>query len=236
MPDYAFPAWDAAKKALAKTALDNLRTAVGSYLVNLTPLERKKYFKLGNERIPFVEKANETAHQHTGALPSNFSLTKFDNLDSIRTELSEIMNYGSDIFEGMNDAIMLAGVEELNMSNDIYKYFKITAKADTPLNGQVAEMGKVYKKTGNRIEPTGVTVPAGASIKLNGLQKLSHVVNSGKTILTCGCPDELSGKLKPFDAVDIQPGESFQLPAGHTTIIITNKDAGNPGEVTVKIA
>ena len=235
MPEIVFPTWDPAKKALAKTAFDGVKTILKDYLVNLTPEERKRVFKQGVGREPFVNDVSTTAHQYPTAIPDDCDLDTLDNVNAIRKDFGEIITYASSLIEGLNDALMLAGVQGLDICNDIYKYLKITAQSNTPLSDKVKDLGKVYKKTSNRIPDTILGVPAGATIQLKGLVRLSRIVNVGETVLICKCAIELGGSVKAFDDINIEPGGSFRLPKGITSVYIVNSDATKAGSISIKL-
>ena len=48
-----------------------------TFLINLTPKERKELFKMGPKSVAYAELAETTARNHPEILPSNFNVAEF---------------------------------------------------------------------------------------------------------------------------------------------------------------
>lgn len=228
-----FPAWDPAVEALVISKLDEIRIALKPYFSNLTPEDRMSIFKLGMERESFVNDVLNATQSVPKVIPQSCDLNELNNNRAVHKGLSRIISYGSDIHEGLDDTRMIAGAQTLSSCNEIYKFFKIAANSNTPVNDIVKEMGQIYKKNGVRKHDTKMSISPGTVLELNGLKKESSVVNTGDTIVAIKCHTEFEGKRPGFDDVELLPGDSFKLPKGYSAIIIVNKSNDKEAEISV---
>jgi hypothetical protein len=229
-----YPDWDPTIIAGVKAKLVDIRALIEAYKTNLTPEEKKKVFKQGVGREAFVIDVTTTAIAFPNAIPDDCDIDKLKNVNAIKSGMDEIITSASDIIESLGDTSMLAGVQALNICNDAYKYFKITAHSNAPLNEKVKELGKIYDKNGKRKPSSYVSVPAGAIISLKALKRGSRIVNVGETVLVIKCGIDNSGSVKAFEDVKVEPGGSFLLPSGITSVIVANDDREKPGNISVK--
>jgi len=141
-----------ADKVTIKTALNTVEMLL-SFLVNLTPQERHKLFKMGPKSLNFVEYALEVATEHSGIMPLDFSLAEFEKDFTLTRDLNDIAIISGPLLEGISDTQMLAGVEAMNAANMVYAQVKLAAKADSSLDGVHAEMKRRYEKSGKKEDP-----------------------------------------------------------------------------------
>ena len=124
------------------------------FLVNLTPQERKRLFKMGPKSLSFVEYALTVATEHTGIMPANFSLEEFKKDYDLTRALNEINVVSGPLLEGISDTQMLAGAEAMNAANIVYAQVKVAAKSDSSLDGVRTELKRRYENQGKKTPPT----------------------------------------------------------------------------------
>ena len=231
MPEITFPTWNPASKATVITAIDSAKTALDGFLVNLTPDERKTLFKAAEGRDVFMQKAATAIHTYSELMPDDVDVDLMDNAIALRSDLDEIIINLMPLWEGINDAIMLAGAQELNVCNTGYSHLKIAAKGDAAIDTLVQDMGITYKP-GPKQPATRLSIPVSASIAQKGIKPGIRITNLGETVIACRCPVELVGTVKEFEDIDIEPGNSFKLPKGVSGAILENKSATKAGLVS----
>jgi hypothetical protein len=147
-----------ADKDKIKLDLKDVKTLL-PFLVNLTPQDRHKLFKMGPKSLNFVEYALTVAEEHPGIMPVDFSFVEFKKDFTLTRDLNEIAIISEPLLEGINDTQMLAGVEALNAANKVYAQVKLAAKSDSSLDGIHAEMKRRYEKSGKKEEPNTPPTP-----------------------------------------------------------------------------
>lgn len=218
-----------------KAAFDTIRTEMAAYTTNLTPAERKTYAKEGQKGEAFVTRTNAAMHNNSGSVPSDFESAKFDNNVAVYDGMKSVLSYGRPIIESMYDTQMCAGVNSLALANNLYGHFKVSAKANTPLSDELAELGKFYKGRGTRYSLTNFDIAVSTSAEISDIAPNSTVINTGNSTLTLKVPAETTSGLKKLFPVKLAPGASFKLPKGITTIIVSNDSTSVAGSISVKI-
>lgn len=129
-----------------KTHLENAKSIL-SFLVNLTPRERKKLFKMGPKSVSFVEFALDVAKNHPSIVPSSFSVAEFEKDVKLTKSLQDINMLSKPLSEGISDTYLLAGSEAMKQANFIYEQVKIAAKHDSAMDQLRVELKRRYEKT-----------------------------------------------------------------------------------------
>lgn len=125
------------------------------FLVNLTPSERKKLFKMGPDSVSYVQLCLQVAQQHPEILPSSFDVGEFTKDVSLNSELNEINIVSNPIAEGIGDTMMQAGIECMRQSNTIYELVKTAAKRDSNFDTIKQQLAERYNRAGS---PNGKSV------------------------------------------------------------------------------
>jgi hypothetical protein len=120
--------------------------AVLPFLLTLTDEERKALFKVGPERLSFVQNAGQAAQDNPNILPQTFDTAGFESAVALFTTLTEINTLIKQLSSKIDDTRMDVGVQAMDGASDVYSYVK-TAAAKTPGLKPVAEqLGQLYQK------------------------------------------------------------------------------------------
>lgn len=135
--------------------LDNLKAVKTdlSFLINLTPEERQKFFKMGPKSVAYAELAETTARNHADILPSSFNTAEFTKDYQLTKAFLEIQSVLLPLAEGVDDTLKLVGVEVMKQANQVYDFVKIAAKNNSSLDSIKDELGRRYEKTTTSEEP-----------------------------------------------------------------------------------
>ncbi len=143
---------DAHKLSEIQTNLIAVRTGL-DFLINLTPEERQKYFKMSPKSVSFAELAESTARNHPEILPSSFNTAEFTKDYQLTKAFIEIQSMLLPLAEGVDDTLKLVGVEVMKQANQVYDFVKIAAKNNSSLDSIKDELGRRYEKTTTPEEP-----------------------------------------------------------------------------------
>ncbi len=119
---------------LNQTDLDEIRSAVEliqsklTFLVNLTPLERQTYSKMGDKTVAFVQKSLEHAKENQNLVPPFMNLDEFKKDMNLIRNLSKVLRPINQLSEGLDDTIMLAGHESYQAALIFYNSVKMARK------------------------------------------------------------------------------------------------------------
>ncbi len=123
--------------------------ALMPFLINLTPQQRKKLFKMGPKSVSYVQLALQVAQQHPEIMPSGFSSAEFEKDVKLAEGLTQINVDLLPFVEGVSDTLMLGGVEAINQSNQVYELVKSAAKRDGTYDSIRQQLGERYKQAGS---------------------------------------------------------------------------------------
>lgn len=125
-------------------------TAILNFLVNLTPKQRQKLFKMGNKSVGYAQLALQIAQNNPGILPASFNTTEFAKDVALSNDLVEIESVLTPLAEGTSDTLMAVGNETMKQANQVYALVKVAAKADSNMSNLAKQLGERYKAQGNR--------------------------------------------------------------------------------------
>jgi hypothetical protein len=131
------------------TALAGIRTNL-AMLQTLTDAERLTLAKMGDKTQAFVKQALDTATRHPEILPGAFSLEDFQTDVALIDSLRPIWGEVRELFNALDDTMLLAGSEAFAAALEVYQYAKVNDK-DGELTDALKDMGqrfsrKPYKK------------------------------------------------------------------------------------------
>ncbi|MDR1325101.1 MAG: hypothetical protein LBK00_03595 [Treponema sp.] len=143
--------------AQAQTKVDEAKTLLASYLLALTPAERRELPKMGEKTISFVEKAFDFARQNPTLVPPYLNVDAFGADFSDAHGLWALLNSVRQLEEGIDDTEMVAGSEAYQAALVFYQSVKAAAAQDIPGAKAVYEELKTrFPQTGR---PRGVSHP-----------------------------------------------------------------------------
>ena len=96
-----------ADKTEILASLQDVATKLQGKMVNLTPLERKKYGKIGNETANWIQKVRDYMTQRPDLIPVWIDLTELDKDLKAHEDLIEIINRVLDLLEQLEDTSKL---------------------------------------------------------------------------------------------------------------------------------
>jgi len=117
------------------------------FLINLTPEERQKFFKMGPKSVAFAELAEITARNHPEILPSSFDTVEFTKDFQLTKKLVEVDSLLLPLAEGVDDTLKLAGAEVMKQANQVYEFVKLAAKNNSSLDSIRQELGRRYEQS-----------------------------------------------------------------------------------------
>src|SRR4051812_24106212 len=82
-----------------------------SFLVNLTPKDRQKVFKMGSKREGFVTGALSALMANPSIVPSAFSINEFEKDYQLYRDLRSVQMLLESLTEGVDDTLLLLGGE-----------------------------------------------------------------------------------------------------------------------------
>lgn len=128
------------------TKIGDIRTVL-NFLINLTPEERQKYFKMGPKSVAYADLAEVTARNHPEILPSSFNTAEFTKDLQLTKAFVEINSLLLPLAEGVDDTLKLAGVEVMKQANQVYDFVKLAAKNNSALDSIRQELGRRYEQS-----------------------------------------------------------------------------------------
>ncbi len=142
--------------ALTPEAMDGLTQAItnvdqlaSAFAINLTMLERKKMYTVGDRSYPFVEQCLDYFRKHQDIGPSYLSLQQFQNQWTLFSQLRELYKLLDTVVEKLNDTCMAAGAEAFSSALVFYKAAQNAAKSKKPgADAIVADLKKRYHRQG----------------------------------------------------------------------------------------
>jgi hypothetical protein len=109
-----------------------MRELLAPYATPLTPQERRDLPVMGEKTVSFVEKAFEFAEANPDLCPTYLDMEAYriDFADAIG--LRVVHNSALQVFETVDDIVLLAGSEAYQSSLAFYNYIKLLASQDVP--------------------------------------------------------------------------------------------------------
>ena len=108
-----------ARPMAALQALADLAAAL-LFLTDLSPDDRRSLYKLGDKSHAFVDQALVAAEPVTGMLPRSFCVEQYGRDVAAYRALEPGRAHLRDLFERVDDALVLAGAEAMEGSRAVY--------------------------------------------------------------------------------------------------------------------
>jgi hypothetical protein len=136
-------------KADIKAAIATLDEKL-PFLVNLTAIERRNLYKMGDKSLGFVNNSVTAALQNQDILPPTFDIPEFERDFALAQDLSEIHAQLQQITEKVDDTLVAVGSEAMRSSLSVYDYVKAAAKHQPGLKALAEQLGERFKALGRR--------------------------------------------------------------------------------------
>jgi len=156
MPDNRVSATlsDADRKAVLD-AIETIRTKL-SFLIDLTPEQRRSLPKMGDKSRAFVAKALAIAQHNSDFLPRSFSVEEFERDVALAEALLPIMVSLTRLQEQVTDTYTEVGSEAYSASLAVYQYGRNSGDGAS-LEGLLDDMGQRFarKSRSTKNTPSG---------------------------------------------------------------------------------
>ena len=121
-----------AAEALVHTKAGELRDAILAFALTLTDEDRARYFKLGDARQAFHDKANNHIHQHSGLVPPTVDVPKYDKDENAIQAVKRMQASVAGATTALDDTAVILGSDLLSADIAFYNYLPLAIKAKTP--------------------------------------------------------------------------------------------------------
>ncbi|MDR0612219.1 MAG: hypothetical protein LBG45_01820 [Dysgonamonadaceae bacterium] len=112
--------------------LNEVKTLLLPYATPLTPTERRDLPKMGEKSLAFVEKSYDFAVENPPLVPSYLNMQTFGVDFSDAHGLWTVRNDASQVYEMLDDNVMLSGSESYQAALVFYNAVKAAAAHDVP--------------------------------------------------------------------------------------------------------
>jgi hypothetical protein len=118
-----------------------------SFLVNLTPDERKAVFKTGPDRVSFVQNASVAAKNNPGIFPASFDTQEFQKDVELFDALTELSAVADSVASQIDDTRLAVGGEAMRQATQVYNYVREASKMTPGLKPLAEQLGEHFQKT-----------------------------------------------------------------------------------------
>jgi hypothetical protein len=137
-------------------AMTEIKSAIAAihthlpFLINLTPDERRKRFKMGDKSLAFVRNSVTATQNNPDIVPGNFNIAEFNRDYQLTVALSEVLGRLEQLTETVDDTLMAVGSESMASSLLVYDYAKAAARHSPGLKSVADQLGERFKALGCR--------------------------------------------------------------------------------------
>lgn len=117
----------AEKEAIIMTKADELRAAILEWAIMLDDETRNRYFKLGDERLPFDEKCDDYMHQRADLQAPTVNLAAYDKDGAAIEAVKRIRAKVATIDRPLQDTQIVLGADRLDADLAFYNYLEFLA-------------------------------------------------------------------------------------------------------------
>jgi hypothetical protein len=146
----------ASDRAEVLAAMTTLKEKL-SFLLTLTPEERKSLPKMGDRNVPFVRKALEVATQNPDFLPRAFDLDEMRKDVELFEAMYPLVVAFTQLQEMLTDTYTTVGSEAYSAALQVYTYAKASGK-EAGLAPMVEELGQRFARKTKKEKPQPATV------------------------------------------------------------------------------
>jgi hypothetical protein len=133
--------------------ITNLNEKVSTFAINLSVMDRKTLYKMGDRSLPFTEQTLKYAHTHKDFVPPFLNVEEFQKDWDLAHQLKDLQKRLEPVMEKLSDTYMAAGADALAAALSFYDAAKAAAKAGKPGSDViVAELKRRYKRKKSKPE------------------------------------------------------------------------------------
>ena len=119
--------------------------ALMPFLVDLTMEERQSLVKMGESGRPFVEQSLNLVEQDDSFMPRSFDKTEMRTDMDFYTTMLPVLIQMTQLFEAVNDTLMLTGSDLIMAGLDVYRNAKDNGRGEN-LDNLVPLLGNRFKR------------------------------------------------------------------------------------------
>ncbi|MEQ9553231.1 MAG: hypothetical protein RIM23_26865 [Coleofasciculus sp. G3-WIS-01] len=129
-----------------------------TFLVDLSPEERKSLPKMGDKSRAFVTKALEVATQNPDFLPRSFDIEEFRKDVQLSETLYPLLLAIAQLHELLDDTYLAVGSEAYTAALQVYNYAKASGNVGG-LDTLIEEMGQRFARKSRKPQHEDSTTP-----------------------------------------------------------------------------
>ena len=131
-----------------KDAVNAIRQKL-PFMTVLSNDERRSLFKMGDQRMAFVQNARGAAENNPDIFPRSFSVPEFAKDVELTSTLREVRTVVSQLASDIDDTTMAVGSEAANAAAKVYEYVKAAADSSPGLKPVAEQLGEAFKRAGS---------------------------------------------------------------------------------------
>ena len=124
------------------------------FLINLTPDERRKRFKMGDKSLAFVRNSVTATQNNPDIVPGNFDIAEFNRDYQLTVALSEVLGLLEQLTETVDDTLLAVSSESMASSLLVYDYAKTASRHSPGIKSVADQLGERFKALGKRRSKT----------------------------------------------------------------------------------
>lgn len=204
------------------------------YVIEMLAAQKKSYPLAGLKKDGTIALALQKAKDNTGIFPSTFSITEFESFWINRAIFGHLKTILADLTKKADDSYTAYGILASDATNNVLGYFQMAVESNPDLEDDLEELSQFFKR-GKRVPPASFNVPKSGNMDVNNCVPGRVVTNTGTTRLALAAGGELTAGVKRVATIIIEPNTSAKIPAGYTSINISNLSTTDSGSFTVKV-
>jgi hypothetical protein len=142
-----------ADKTAALEAINIARTKL-PILIDLSPTDKKRMTKFGDDDVATIEQALTLAEQDDSFLPRAFDVAKFREKKEQLRMIGEIRLAAKLFVELLDDTYYALGSESASQALKVYESGKKNGRGSA-INALVSDIGRRFKKSSKKKDETG---------------------------------------------------------------------------------
>jgi len=224
----------AVEKTTMKANVDANKAIVAPFGVNLTPEQRRAKHKTGADSVSYVQDCLQVGTDHPETVAGGLDIAEFRKDATLFFDINELQLHHSTYFEMLSDTFIAVGAEAMNQSDRIYEQVKILAKNDSNFETIRLQLSRRYENLRGPRTKTAIQkvfLGPGMSATFIDVVPASDLNNDGSTrLMLC------DGALPVCSLGNaVNAGTKVKIPAGVTTITVTNTSADTNASFSVKV-
>lgn len=137
------------------TQVKALKTSL-SFLIGLTPEEKKRMRKMGDKLTSYVLDVRTLASTYPGSLPSDVNVPEFSKDVDLIVKLDAILAELRPLYNKLEDTSIAVGNESIRVADVCYGFLKYAVRNNPSLGESVRVLGARFKRAKVALKPDAV--------------------------------------------------------------------------------